>query len=45
MGTDCRGKNQLLLEVGACWKGKQLSTLRFVREGGTWSFDCMAGVE
>jgi hypothetical protein len=42
MGTDCREKKRLLLEVGACWNGKQLSRLRFVWEGGVWRFDCMS---
>jgi hypothetical protein len=42
MGTDCRGKKRLLLEVGGCWNGKQLSTLRFVRESGAWRFDCVS---
>jgi hypothetical protein len=39
MGEDCRQKLRLLLDVGACFNGRQLSRLVFVWEDGQWRFD------
>jgi len=42
IGKDCQQKKRLVLQIGACWDGEQLSSLVFVWEEGRWKFDCVS---
>jgi hypothetical protein len=42
MGKDCCERKRLVLEIGACCEGEQISRLIFVWEDGGWRFDCVS---